>query len=179
MLDYHSLKKSINAIHNGNSVISYHLLPNITDLLASLQKLSTFSFLDLRSGYHHISIALEAKLKTAFATARGRWHWSKPPSGTCSVLGIFCYFVSQVLSVLDFCFAYLDDILVYSMSWKEHLLHLEMVFKHLKEANLKIKLSKFQFFRENLHCLGHLISEHGIQPLPEKVLATENLKGTQ
>ena len=47
---------------------------------------------------------------------------------------------------------------------------------HLKEANLKIKLSKCQMFKTHLHYLGHLISEHGIQPLPEKVIETEKLK---
>ena len=88
--------------------------------------------------------------------------------------GVFCCVMSQVLSGLDLCFKYLDDILVYSTSWKEHLLHLEVVIKHLKEANVKIKLHKCQFFKMHLHYLGHLISEHGIQPLPEKVSAIES-----
>ena len=43
--------------------------------------------------------------------------------------------MSQVLSVLDFSFTYLDNILIYSTSWEEHLQHLEAVFKHLKAAN--------------------------------------------
>ena len=55
--------------------------------------------------------------------------------------------MSQVLSGLHFCFMYLDDILVYSASWEEHLQHLKVVFQHLKEADLKIKLSKWQFFK--------------------------------
>ena len=45
---------------------------------------------------------------------------------------------------------------------------LEMVFKHLKEANLKMKLGKYQFFKKYLHYLGNLISKQGIQPLLEK-----------
>ena len=87
-----------------------------------------------------------------------------------------CYLMSQVLSGLDFCFMYLYDRLVYNTWWKEHPLHLEMVLKHLKEANLKIKHGKCQFYKRNLHFLGHLISEHGIQPLPEKVSPIEKLK---
>ena len=83
--------------------------------------------------------------------------------------------LSQVLSGLDFYFVFLDDILVYSTSWKEHLQHLEMVFKCLKEENLKINLEKCQFFKKHLHYVGHLISEHCIQPLPEKVSATEKV----
>ena len=84
--------------------------------------------------------------------------------------------MSQVLSGVEFCLAYLDDILVYSMSWKKHLEHLEIVFKCLREENLKIKLNRFQFFKKHLHYLGHLISEHCIQPLPEKLTAMQKLK---
>ena len=72
--------------------------------------------------------------------------------------------------------AYLDDILVYSASWKDHLQHLDMVFKHLKEASLNIKLSKFQFFKKQPHYLVHLISEDDIQLLPEKVAAIQKVK---
>ena len=51
-----------------------------------------------------------------------------------------------------------------------------MVFKHLKKVNLKIKLGKYQFFKQHLHYLGHLISEQVIWPLPEMVTSIENLK---
>ena len=57
------------------------------------------------------------------------------PPGICSVPGVFCYSMSQVLTGLDFCFTCLDDILVYSTSWKEHLQHLETVFSHLQAVN--------------------------------------------
>ena len=70
--DYRSLNKSINGAHSGNSVISYYPLPNIMDLLASLQNCTIFSSIDLRSGYHHIGLTPEAKLKTAFTTTSGK-----------------------------------------------------------------------------------------------------------
>ena len=167
VINCQSLNKSLNTAHNGNSVISYYPLP-IMDPLAKLQKCTIFSSLDLRSGYHHIGLTPEAKPKTAFATS-GTWHWNITPFSISSLPGVFCYCMSQVLSALDFCLAYLDDILVYSMSWK-------IVFKHLKEANLKIKLSKCQLFKEHLHYLGHFISEHCIQLLLEKVSVIEKLE---
>ena len=58
---------------------------------------------------------------------------------------------------------------------KKHLKHLETVFSHLQTANLKSKLSKCQFLMQHLHYLGHLISEQGIQPLPDKILTSMNL----
>ena len=80
-------------------------------------------------------------------------------SSPLSLPGVCFYLMSQVLSGLDFCFTYLDDILIYNTSWKEHLKHLEIVFSCLQAANLKFKLSQCQFLKQNLHYLGQLIPE--------------------
>ena len=72
VLDYRSLNKSFNVTHSGNSIISYHPLPNSTDLLARLQNCAIFSSLDVRSGYYHISLTPEAKVRTAFVKISGK-----------------------------------------------------------------------------------------------------------
>ena len=64
---------------------------------------------------------------------------------------------------------YLDDIIIYIRSEKEHLEHLEKIFMRLKAAGLKLKLEKYYFFKRHIQYLGHLILEEGIQPLPEKL----------
>ena len=64
---------------------------------------------------------------------------------------------------------YLDDIIIYSRSEKEHLEHVEEIFIRLKAAGLKLKLEKCCFFKKHIQYLGHLISAEGIQPLPEKL----------
>ena len=64
---------------------------------------------------------------------------------------------------------YLDDIIIYSRSEKEHLEHLEEIFTRLKAAGLKLKLEKCCFFKKHIQYLGHLILVDGIQPLPEKL----------
>ena len=64
---------------------------------------------------------------------------------------------------------YLDDIIIYSRSEKEHLEHLEEIFTRLKAAGLKLKLEKCCFFKKHIQDLGHLISADSIQPLPEKL----------
>ena len=165
-LNYHLLNMSIDAVCNGNNSISYYPLPNITDLLARLQKCKLFSSLDLRSGYHHIGLTPEVKPKMAFATTNGKWHWNVAPFGICSLPGILCYLMSQISSCLNFCFMYLNDILIYSISWEEYLQHLQIFLTDQKLEKLKIKLRKCQFFK-HLHYLWHFISEQGIQPLPE------------
>ena len=64
---------------------------------------------------------------------------------------------------------YLDDIIIFSKTEKEHLQHLEEIFEWLRKAGLKLKLQKCSFFKKHIQYLGHLISDEGIQPLPEKL----------
>ena len=64
---------------------------------------------------------------------------------------------------------YLDDIIIFSKTEKEHLQHLEEIFERLQKAGLKLKLQKCSFFKKHIQYLGHFISDEGIQPLPEKL----------
>ena len=65
--------------------------------------------------------------------------------------------------------AYLNDIIIFSQNEENHLKHIEIIFKKLKKADLKLKESKCAFFKKEIHYLGHLISVSGIKPLPEKL----------
>ena len=169
----------MNAAHNGNSVISYYPLPSFMVLLARLQNCTILSSLDLRSGYHHSNLTPEAKPKTVFATTSGKWHWNMAPFSIYSLHDVFCCLMLQVLSHLDFFITYLNDILVYSVSWKKHLQHLKVVFQHLKEANLKTKLSKCQFSKNYLHNLKSPHLQIGCSAIPRISSSHNNVTGTQ
>ena len=80
-----------------------------------------------------------------------------------------------MLRGLPFTFGYLDDILIYSSGVEAHLEHLRKVFLRLREAKLKLKASKCSFFKKHIQYLGHLVSGDGIEPLPEKLEAVENM----
>ena len=71
--------------------------------------------------------------------------------------------VSHVLKDIDGCFAYLDDLLIYSKNEKDHLKTLELVFTRLKEAGLAISLDKCEFGKDTLQFLGYQVSKDGIQ----------------
>ena len=71
------------------------------------------------------------------------------------------------------CLTYLDDIIVFSATFQEHIQRLEAVFGHLKAANLKLRPEKCHFAKQSY--LGHIISSEGIRPDPGKVLAISNL----
>ena len=88
--------------------------------------------------------------------------------------------MSTVLAALNnFTFMYLDDILVFSETYNDHLHHSNTVFEKFQKAGLKIKLGKCQFFKTHLHYLGHRISANELEPLPEKLEAIKNLIPTR
>ena len=92
----------------------------------------------------------------------------------------FSYILGKVLvKCSEYTLNYPDYIMVFSETWEGHLMHLAEVFKWLKEADLKIKHSKCEFFKSKAPYLGYLVGANGIQPLPEKVTAIEALEPPQ
>ena len=69
----------------------------------------------------------------------------------------------------DFAMGYLDDIIIFSKTEEEHLHHLEEIFSRLQHFGLKMKWEKCAFFKQHIQYLGHLISNEGFEPLPEKL----------
>ena len=123
----------------------------------------------MRSGYYHIGLSESSKAKTAFVTPLGKYQFEAVPFGLAQAPAYFQQVISMVLQgCSDFSMAYLDDI-IFSKSEAEHLKHIEIIFQKLKEAGLKLKESKCDFFKKEIHYLGHLISDKGIYPLPEKL----------
>ena len=74
-----------------------------------------------------------------------------------------------------FAIAYLDDIIIFSKNEEEHLRHLEITFESLHEAGLKLKRSKCSFMKMHIEYLGHLISEKGIELMPDKLSAIKQM----
>ena len=124
----------------------------------------------MRSGYYHIGLSENSKAKTAFVTPFGKYQFEAVPFGVAQAPAYFQQLISIVLQgCSDFVMAYLDDIFIFSKDEAEHLKHIKIIFQKLKEAGLKLKESKCDFFKKEIHYLGHLISDKGIYLLPEKL----------
>ena len=82
--------------------------------------------------------------------------------------------MTGILKEFNFAIAYLD-IIIFSRTADEHLSHIKQVFEKLQSAKLSIKLSKFHFFAKEIQYLGHILSAKGIQPLPSKTQAIQNM----
>ena len=88
----------------------------------------------------------------------GKYQWNVVPFSLATTVSTFQYLMSTVLTGLNsFTFTYLDNVLVYSETYDDHLNHLNTVFERFQKAGLKIKLSKCHFFKAHLHYLAHRI----------------------
>ena len=145
--------------------ISLVPIPKIDEMYGRLQGAKVFTTLDLRSGYYHIGLSENSKVKTTFVTPFGKYQFETVPFGLAQAPPYFQQLISIVLQgCSDFVMAYLDDIIIFSKNEEEHLKHIEIIFQKLKEAGLKLKESKCDFFKKEIHYLGHLISDKGIYP---------------
>ena len=155
--------------------ISIHPLSKIDKMYAKLKGAKVFSTIDLRSGYYHIALDKDPTAKTAFVTPFGKNEFLMVPFGLAQAPAYFQLLMNKVLEGLTFAMTYLDDVIIFSNSEEEHLLHLQEVFHQLRKAGLKMKQSKCNLFKSQIHYLGHLIPEDGIRPLPDKLDSIKNM----
>ena len=143
-------------------------LPRIDDILDALGGTQYFSTLDLASGYWQVELDDDAKTKSAFTTFKGLYEFTRMPFGLCNAPATFQRIMQRVLAGLEWksCFVYIDDVLVASKKFQEHLDHLRNVFLCLRAVNLKLKPKKCSFLRLEVPFLGHVLSKDGIRPDP-------------
>ena len=118
-----------------------HPLPCIDDLLDALHGVRWFSTLHLKSEYWQVPIMERDTEKTAFRTSGDQlFELNQVPFGLCNAPATFCRLMDRILSVLHWetCLFYLDDIIVFAVTWEEHLDRLRQVFERLRHAKLKL-----------------------------------------
>lgn len=149
-------------------------LPNIEDIFGRLGQSTYFSTIDLASGFHQINIRREDRHKTAFSTDKGHFEFLRMPFGLKNGPPTFQRAMTIVLADVPNALVYLDDIIIFSHSFEEHLKDLKRVLTRLRKHNLKIQIDKTEFVQTELQFLGHVITPDGIKPNPEKIQAIQN-----
>ena len=160
---------------NKVTVKNRYPLPRIDDLMDQLIGASVFSKIDLRSGYHQIRVKAEDIPKTAFRTRYGHYDYHVMSFGVTNAPVVFMDYMNTIFRpYLDkFVVVFIDDILIYSKSKEEHEDHLRIVLQVLKDKQLFSKMSKCEFWLEEVSFLGHVISKGGIDDDPAKVEAVQ------
>ena len=162
---------------NNVTIKDSYPIPYQTDLMDNISNAKYFSSLDLASGYWQIKLDEDAKPKSAFTTRYGLFDFLVMPFGLTNAPATFQRLMDLVLAGLTWieCMVYLDDIIIFSPTWHEHLKRLENVFNRLREYKLKAKMSKCQFGRREIKYLGHVLSAKGIATDPDKIKVIKNL----
>lgn len=132
-----------------------------------------FTKLDLRSGYYQVRIAEGDEQKTTCVTQYGAYEFLVMPFSLTNAPATFC--MNKIFhQYLDqFIVAYLDDIVIYSKTLEEHVNHLWIVFKLLKENELYVKKEKCSFAKVEVYFLSHNIKEGKLYMDEAKVKAIQ------
>lgn len=147
-------------------------LPRIDDVLDALGKAKYFSSLDLQSGYWQVRLNARDREKTAFSTVRGHYEFLVMPFGLTNAPATFQRLMDRILrDCQSFCLVYIDDIIIFSSTFDDHMDHIAQVLQRLIVANLVVKPSKCLFLKERVHYLGHIITPGYIAPDPDKIAA--------
>ncbi len=148
-------------------------LPLVPSALEQLRQAKYFTNLDLRCAYNLIRIKDGDEWKTAFSTSTGHYEYLVMPFGLSNSPSVFQSFINDVFrDMLDqWVIVYIDDILIYSNSLKEHLQHVRSVLKCLIQYQLYAKAEKCEFHQTSTSFLGYIISQEGVAMDENKVRA--------
>lgn len=151
-------------------------LPCIEESLTSLRGAQWYSTLDLASGYWQVEVDERDREKTAFATPLGLYEFEHMPFGLCNAPATFQRLMQWCLGEFlnESLLIYLDDVIVYSSSFDQHLQDLDQVFRRLHEHGLKLQPRKCRLFQREVSYLGHVVTAEGVATDPGKIAVIQS-----
>ena len=149
-------------------------LPNIDDIIESCAGSKFFSQLDLASGYWGIPIAEKDRHKTAFSVPKGRFEFCRMPFGLVNAQATLQRKVDVVVKKLHAdghkgVEAYVDNILIHSVTEKGHMKLLRVVLQEMREWNFSLRADKCEIMHREIDFLGYHLSENSLQPSRDSV----------
>lgn len=157
---------------NRQTIKDAYALPRVDEMLDSLAGNRFFSVIDMKSGYHQVELHEEHKERTAFTIGPlGFYEYTRMPFGLANAPATYQRLMEEVMGELHtrICYVYIDDVIVFAKTYEEHLHHLELVFERIADAGLKLAPDKCSLFKRKVKYVGHVVSENGIEPDPDKV----------
>jgi hypothetical protein len=161
---------------NEKVVFDAFPIPTVEHAFANFHNAEVFSVLDLNSAYYQIPLSARSRRVTAFCTPFGLFEFTKLPMG----ISVGCQVLSRVVDSLfgdlkhKFLYNFMDDLVVYSGSFDEHIGHLKEVFMRLEKAGFTLNKDKLHLGQREISFLGHSVSGQVVQVLPERIEVIRN-----
>ena len=146
-------------------------IPRIDDCIDKVGNSKYVTKFDLLKGFWQVPLTDRAKEVSAFATPNGLYQYKVMPFGMKNSPATFQRLVKNVICGLDGCDAYIDDVIIYSDSWSDHLQRIRKFLDQLSKAKLTVNLAKTEFCHATVTFLGHLVGQGQVKPLEAKVNA--------
>ncbi len=155
---------------NEVSKFDTYPMPRIDELIERLGPARFITTLDLTKGYWQVPLTPQAKPKTAFSTPDGAFQYRVLPFGSTGPPATFQRLMDRVLRPhQQYAAAYLDDIVIHSRSWEEHLHHLEAVLQALRAAALTANPNKCSLAQEEANYLGYTVGRGNVKPQSKRL----------
>ena len=153
-------------------------LPRMDECLDSLGDAIFFSTFDANCGYWQLDVDVRDRAKTAFVCHRGCFEYLRMPFGLCNAPASFQRAMDVILAAYRWktCLVYLDDVIVFSKTFEEHLKNVSDILHCLKEAGFSLKLAKCSFFKQQVDYLGHVVMPGKLAVAKRTTEAVQNFK---
>lgn len=154
-----------------------YALPRVEEILDCLSGSQYFSVLDMKSGYYQVELEESHKERTAFTVGPlGFYEYNRLPFGLTNSPATYQRLMEDILGDyhLRICLIYLDDIIIFSRTYEEHVDRLRKVFQRIHDAGLKLAPKRCKLSKEKVVHVGHTVSCNGIEPDPAKTETIRN-----
>ena len=162
---------------NSRTIKDAYALPRPEDIFDSLHGSKWFSTIDMKSGYHQVDVLEEHKERTAFTLGPlGFYEFNKLPFGLSNSPSCYQRIMEHYIGDynMKICFIYLDDLVIFSSTFDQHIERLQLVLTRLGECGMKLAPEKCHFAQKQVKFLGHVVSENGLETDPDKTERIRN-----
>ncbi|CAN8074493.1 unnamed protein product [Agarophyton chilense] len=166
--------RKLNAVTKRDS----YPISRMDDCLDSLGEAVVFTTLDSNSGYWQISLVEDARALKPFTAHEGLFRFTRMPFGLKNAPATFHRVMDIIMFRVQWKFAvvYLDDVIIFSWTVKEHLFHVRKVLTILQDAGITLKLRKCDFFQASVNYLGHVVLPGVVSALTERADTCDSVR---
>ena len=144
-------------------------IPRIGDCIDQIGNAKFVSTFDMLKGYWQVPLTQRAREISAFVTPSGLYQYKVMPFGMKNAPATFQRMVNKLVRDIDGCEGYIDDVVIYSDNWSDHIRQIERFFQIMREAKLTFNLMKSEFGKATVKYLGHIVGQGQVRPLDAKI----------